>query len=86
MNRIVLGVRVLLQLSTRMLGSVAIPALLILQRINMDSVEYPQGLPDNMKPEYKKYLLDPRKYARMYPVCHKILLKYIGTPNGKKED
>ena len=50
----------------------------------MDSDKYPKGLPENLRPEYDKFLLDPKKYARMYPVCHKILLKYTGAGNGKK--
>lgn len=47
--------------------------------------EYPKGLPDNLQKEYDKYLQDPKKYARMYPVCYKLLLQYIGNPNGKED-
>jgi hypothetical protein len=59
-------------------------ALLITSRLYMDSNEYPKDLPPNLRPEFDKYKQDPKKYARMYPVCMRLLLKYIGTPNGKK--
>ena len=85
-NKTVLGVRVLLQLSTRMLGSAVMLALLLIPRITMDPQEYPVGLPENLKPEYLKYIQDPKKYARMYPVCMKLLSKYLGIPNGKEKD
>lgn len=59
-------------------------ALLILLRLKMDSDKYPKDLPNNLRPEYDKYLQDPKKYARMYPVCYKLLLKYIGNDHGEK--
>lgn len=44
--------------------------------------EYPKNLPEQLKPEYEKYLNNPDKYKKLYPVCWKLLQKYIGQSNG----
>lgn len=44
--------------------------------------EYPKGLPENLKGEYVKYLKDPKKYKKLYPVCYRLLSKYIGNNDG----
>jgi len=49
----------------------------------MDSDKYPDGLPESLRPEYDKYLTDTKRYEKLYPVCFRILLKYIGTSDGK---
>ena len=36
-----------------------------------------ENMPENLMKEYRKYLLDPKKYARMYPVAYKVLLPYL---------
>lgn len=43
---------------------------------------YPKKLPENLKKEYDKYLKDPKRYIKLYPVCWGILKKYIGAENG----
>lgn len=44
--------------------------------------KYPEGLPENLRPEYDKYISDPKRYEKLYPVAYKLLLKYIGAKNG----
>lgn len=39
--------------------------------------KYPEGLPENLRPEYDKYIADPRRYEKLHPVIYKLLLKYI---------
>lgn len=41
--------------------------------------QYPKDLPENLKPEYDKYMKDPKKYMKLYPVAYSILKKYIGA-------
>ena len=50
----------------------------------MDLDKYPLDLPENLRSEYDKYLQDPKRYEKLHSVCYKLLLKYIGTPNGEK--
>lgn len=47
--------------------------------------KYPEGLPENLRSEYDKYKSDPKRYEKLYPVAHKLLLKYIGAGNGQKD-
>lgn len=44
--------------------------------------QYPKELPENLKPEYDKYIKDPKRYKKLYPVAYSILVKYIGAENG----
>jgi hypothetical protein len=46
--------------------------------------KYPKTLPENLKGEYDKYLKDPKRYVKLYPVCWSILKKYIGAENGQE--
>tara|TARA_R100001086_G_scaffold242322_1_gene169931 strand:+ start:3594 stop:3752 length:159 start_codon:yes stop_codon:yes gene_type:complete len=46
--------------------------------------QYPPQLPENLKPEYDKYIKDPKKYRKLYPVAYSILVKYIGANDGKE--
>ena len=48
--------------------------------MNLD--QYPKGLPENLRKEYEIYIKDPQRYEKVYPVCYKLLLKYIGANNG----
>ena len=52
----------------------------------MATNQYPDGLPKELQSEYDKYLKDPKRYAKLHPVCFRILTKYIGNSHGKKED
>ncbi len=48
-------------------------------------MDYPKGLPDNLRAEYDKYKKDPKRYVKLYPVIYKILSKYLGEPNGQEK-
>lgn len=48
--------------------------------MNLD--QYPKGLPENLRKEYEKYLADPKRYKKLYPVAYSILAKYIEEPNN----
>jgi len=48
-------------------------------------MKWPKGIPENLKKEYEKYIEDPKRYMKLYPVAYAILSKYIGTKNGKEE-
>jgi hypothetical protein len=41
-------------------------------------------IPDNLKAELAKYYENPKRYARQYSVCYKMLLPYINIK--KKAD
>ena len=40
-------------------------------------MKYPKGIPENLKGEYDKYIQDPKRYMKLYPVAYSILKKYI---------
>lgn len=44
--------------------------------------KYPPTLPDNLKSEYDKYLQDPKRYIKLYPVAYSILSKYLQEPDN----
>lgn len=46
---------------------------------------YPKGIPENLKREYDKYVQDPKRYRKLYPVAYSILSKYIGIQDGKEK-
>lgn len=52
----------------------------------MDLDQYPRGLPEPLRAEYDKYIKDPKRYEKLYPVCFRILKSYIGTPDVKEKD
>lgn len=39
--------------------------------------EYPKGLPEQLQSEYEKYIADPKRYEKLYPVAYKLLSKYL---------
>lgn len=44
--------------------------------------KYPEGLPENLRPEYDKYKSDPKRYEKLHPVIFKLLLPYIKAKHG----
>lgn len=51
----------------------------------MGNPQYPDNLPEELQTEYLKYISDPKRYEKLHPVCYRILIKYIRTPNVKEE-
>lgn len=40
-------------------------------------MDYPNELPGHLKTEYERYVKDPKKYKKLYPVSWRILAQYL---------